>query len=76
MTKIEGRLDCSRRRPGPVALAGTGAAEVVDRIVAEVNDDIITMSELQNMAKTVEAQSGVKPKGQMRRKCSGRCWMP
>jgi peptidyl-prolyl cis-trans isomerase SurA len=44
-------------------LAGTGGAEVVDRIVAQVNDDIITMSELQNMAKTVEAQAGVKPKG-------------
>jgi peptidyl-prolyl cis-trans isomerase SurA len=36
---------------------------VVDRIVAEVNDEIITMSELQNMAKVMEAQSGVKPKG-------------
>lgn len=44
-------------------LAGTGVAEVVDRIVAEVNNDIVTLSELQNMAKTVEAQAGVKPKG-------------
>jgi len=48
-----------------LALSGTGAAEVLDRIVAEVNDDIITMSELQNMAKAVQAQSGVKPTGQM-----------
>jgi peptidyl-prolyl cis-trans isomerase SurA len=46
-----------------VALAGPVAAEVVDRIVAVVNDDIITMSELQNMTKTIETQSGVKPKG-------------
>ena len=44
-------------------LSGTGVAEVVDRIVAQVNDDIITMSELQHMAKTFEAQAGVKPKG-------------
>jgi peptidyl-prolyl cis-trans isomerase SurA len=44
-------------------LAGTGVAEVVDRIVAQVNDDIVTMSELQNMAKTVETQAGVKPTG-------------
>ena len=44
-------------------LSGTGVAEVVDRIVAQVNDDIITMSELQQMAKTFEAQAGAKPKG-------------
>ena len=44
-------------------LTGTGVAEVVDRIVAQVNDDIITMSELQHMAKTFEALAGVKPKG-------------
>ena len=46
-----------------LTLAGTGAAEVVDRIVAVVNNEIITMSELQNMGKSIEAQSGVKPKG-------------
>ncbi len=45
------------------ALVGTGVAEVVDRIVAVVNNEIITMSELQNMAKTIEAQTGGKPKG-------------
>jgi peptidyl-prolyl cis-trans isomerase SurA len=43
------------------ALVGTGAAEVVDRIVAVVNNDIITMSELENMARSVQAQSGIKP---------------
>jgi peptidyl-prolyl cis-trans isomerase SurA len=49
-------------------LAGTGLAEVVDRIVAEVNNDIITMSELQNMAKTIETQAGVKPTAQDKKK--------
>jgi peptidyl-prolyl cis-trans isomerase SurA len=52
----------------PLALAGTGMAEVVDRIVAEVNNEIITMSELQNMAKTIQAQSGVKPGGGVEKK--------
>jgi peptidyl-prolyl cis-trans isomerase SurA len=46
-----------------VALVGTAVAEVVDRIVAVVNDDVITMSELQNMAKAIQAQSGIKPTG-------------
>ena len=46
-----------------LALAGTGLAEVVDRIVAVVNDEIITMSELQNMTKAIETQSGIKPTG-------------
>ena len=41
----------------------TGAAEVVDRIVAEVNDEIITMSELQAASKSMEAQAGLNPKG-------------
>jgi peptidyl-prolyl cis-trans isomerase SurA len=48
-----------------LGLARTGVAEVVDRIVAEVNDEIITMSELQNMAKAIQTQSGVKPTGQI-----------
>ncbi|MCK9375815.1 MAG: SurA N-terminal domain-containing protein [Syntrophobacterales bacterium] len=43
-------------------LTGPGIAEVVDRIVAEVNNEIITMSELQMMVKTIAAQSGMKPK--------------
>jgi peptidyl-prolyl cis-trans isomerase SurA len=43
--------------------AGPSASEVVDRIVAEVNNDIITMSELQYMAKSLEARAGVKPTG-------------
>lgn len=46
-----------------LGLANTGVAEVVDRIVAQVNDDIITMSELEYLAKTIQAQSGVKPTG-------------
>ncbi|MBU4234462.1 MAG: SurA N-terminal domain-containing protein [Desulfobacterales bacterium] len=64
MTKIEGRLLIALAAVLiHLMLAGTGVAEVVDRIVAEVNNDIITLSELQNMAKTVETQAGVKPKG-------------
>ena len=65
MTKTEGRVRIALAAILiQLMLAGTGVAEVVDRIVAQVNDDIITMSELQNMAKTFEAQAGVKPKGQ------------
>jgi len=64
MTKTEGRLLIAFAAVLiQLTLAGTGVAEVVDRIVAVVNNDIITMSELQNMAKTYEAQSGVKPAG-------------
>lgn len=44
-------------------LVGTGAGEVVDRIVAQVNDEIITLSELEQMAKSVEGQSGMRPGG-------------
>jgi peptidyl-prolyl cis-trans isomerase SurA len=40
---------------------GRGVAEVVDRIVAVVNNDIITMSELKNMARSIQTQSGIKP---------------
>jgi peptidyl-prolyl cis-trans isomerase SurA len=43
--------------------AKIGLAEVVDRIVAEVNDEIITMSELQASAKSIEAATGVNTKG-------------
>jgi len=64
MTKTEGRsLIALAALLLQLMLAGPGAAEVVDRIVAEVNNEIITMSELENMAKTVETQAGVKPKG-------------
>jgi peptidyl-prolyl cis-trans isomerase SurA len=64
MTKTEGRLLIVLAAILiQLILAGTGVAEVVDRIVAQVNDDIITMSELQHMAKTFEGQAGVKPKG-------------
>jgi len=44
-------------------LAQIGTAEVVDRIVAEVNDEIITMSELQHASKSIEIQAGINPKG-------------
>lgn len=47
----------------PVLWVQLGAAEVVDRIVAEVNDEIITMSELKSASKSIEAQAGVNPKG-------------
>jgi peptidyl-prolyl cis-trans isomerase SurA len=64
MTKTEGRLLIALVAVLiQLMLPGTGVAEVVDRIVAQVNDEIITMSELQNMGKTYEAQAGVKPKG-------------
>jgi peptidyl-prolyl cis-trans isomerase SurA len=64
MTKTEGRWRTALAAVLiQLMLVGTGVAEVVDRIVAEVNNDIITMSELQNMAKTIEAQAGIKPKG-------------
>jgi peptidyl-prolyl cis-trans isomerase SurA len=64
MTKTEGRLLIALAAVLlQLMLAGKGVAEVVDRIVAEVNNEIITMSELQNMAKTFETQAGGKPKG-------------
>jgi peptidyl-prolyl cis-trans isomerase SurA len=47
----------------PLLLLQISAAKVVDRIVAEVNDDIITMSELQTASKSIEAQAGLKPGG-------------
>jgi peptidyl-prolyl cis-trans isomerase SurA len=40
-------------------------AEIVDRIVAEVNNEIITMSELMAATKSLEAQVGINPKGKM-----------
>ena len=69
MTKTEGRLLIAFAAVLiQLTLAGTGVPEVVDRIVAVVNNDIITLSELQNMTKTIEAQSGVKPTGQDEKK--------
>jgi peptidyl-prolyl cis-trans isomerase SurA len=46
-----------------VLSAGNGSAKVVDRIVAEVNDEVITMSELQKASSSIEAQEGISPKG-------------
>jgi peptidyl-prolyl cis-trans isomerase SurA len=69
MTKTEGRLLIALVTVLiPLTLVRMSVAEVVDRIVAEVNNDIITMSELENMAKTIETQTGVKPKGQDKNK--------
>ncbi|MGA8573626.1 MAG: SurA N-terminal domain-containing protein [Desulfobaccales bacterium] len=42
--------------------ARNGSAKVVDRIVAEVNDEIITMSELQKASRSIEDQEGIAPK--------------
>lgn len=39
--------------------AGAGAAKVVDRIVAVVNDEVISLSELEMMAKSLQAQPGM-----------------
>jgi len=46
-----------------VGLAKPGAAKVYDRIVAVVNSDIITLSELDNMAKAIQARSGMPATG-------------
>ncbi len=43
-------------------LALSGQAEVVDRIVAVVNDEIITMSELEQMSKIIQPEPGINPK--------------
>jgi len=45
----------------PILPVLPGSSEVVDRIVAEVNDEIITMSELEQMAKILQVQSGLNP---------------
>jgi len=48
-----------------LALVGAAGAEVVDRIVAEVNNEIITLSELENLARAIEAQSGGQMSGKV-----------
>jgi peptidyl-prolyl cis-trans isomerase SurA len=69
MTKIEWRLLITLAAILiTLMLAGKGVGEVVDRIVAEVNNEIITLSELENMAKSIEAQAGGQPKGQEAKK--------
>lgn len=45
-----------------LSLPFPGYPEVVDRIVAVVNDEIITMSELDQMAKLVQPEGGLNPK--------------
>ena len=42
--------------------AAPGQAEVVDRIVAVVNDDIITMSELEQMSRMIQSDRAISPK--------------
>lgn len=46
----------------PWFLAAPGHAEIVDRIVAVVNDDIITMSELEQMSKMMQPGKASNPK--------------
>ncbi len=43
--------------------ARNGSAKVVDQIVAQVNDEVITMSELQRASRSIEVQEGISPKG-------------
>jgi peptidyl-prolyl cis-trans isomerase SurA len=43
--------------------ARDGSAKVVDQIVAQVNDEVITMSELQRASRTIEDQAGIAPSG-------------
>jgi peptidyl-prolyl cis-trans isomerase SurA len=73
MQKKRGRKTMARISRGLLTLALTcllaglsardGSAKVVDRIVAQVNDEIITMSELQRASRSIEAQEGISPKG-------------
>ncbi len=55
-------LVCLAACLAPLCFPGPGHAEVVDRIVAEVNNEIITMSELDQMAKMLQPQAGLNPK--------------
>jgi peptidyl-prolyl cis-trans isomerase SurA len=43
--------------------ARDGSAKVVDQIVAQVNDEVITMSELQRASRSIETQEGISSKG-------------
>jgi peptidyl-prolyl cis-trans isomerase SurA len=47
---------------GCLCLAMSAAAEVVDRVVAIVNDEIISLSEVDQLTKIVQAQTGMSPK--------------
>jgi len=44
-----------------IILVGVVAGEVVDRIVAQVNDDIITQSELEQMVKSLQGMGAISP---------------
>ena len=39
---------------------GVAAAEVVERIVAVVNEEVISLSEVEQMAKVIQSQPGMK----------------
>lgn len=43
-----------------LVMAGVVAAKVVDRVVAVVNDEVISLSELELMAKSIQAQPGLE----------------
>ncbi|MBI4643569.1 MAG: SurA N-terminal domain-containing protein [Deltaproteobacteria bacterium] len=55
-------LVCLAACLAPLLLALPGHAEIVDRIVAVVNDEIITMSELEQMSRMIQSQAGANPK--------------
>jgi peptidyl-prolyl cis-trans isomerase SurA len=55
-------LVCLAASLAPLLLALPGHAEIVDRIVAVVNDEIITMSELEQMTRMIQSQAGANPK--------------
>lgn len=55
-------LFCLAACLAPWSWPGAAHAEIVDRIVAEVNNEIITMSELDQMANMVEPRAGLNPK--------------
>ena len=56
--------------------ARDGSAKVVDQIVAQVNDEVITMSELQRASRSIEAQEGISPKGKEDKASNAICWKP
>lgn len=45
---------------GLAIFCNTAAAEVVERIVAVVNEEVISMSEVEQMAKVIQSQPGMK----------------
>lgn len=63
MKRLDSRiLICLAACLAPLFWTGPGHGEIVDRIVAEVNDEIITMSELEQMSKMIQPGQGKNPK--------------